>query len=320
MGRHLTFILLTYTIRPVIFMINNPWHMKPRLFLLALLVIISNLLQAQVKKTEVVRPVNLTKLQANTNQTKAATGNTGSSSSTSAPAVSMSVQQAYNWWKYINPTGVNYVGSFSNVGSVNFDTGVVAFSKRTALSLVGWINHNVNFQTAESDDSLVHLEPLVYMEQLEVPWQTGDAGLQHIRNMKSLKLFAYAISGTPCPNVTDNGMATLATLTNLQTLSLNYCTKVTDQGLKSLCSLPNLQSLILTFAAITDNGMSSLKSLTKLQTLSFAKCAGLTDNGVDALITSIKAMPGFQKLIISGTGITATGRGKLSAAGISFVY
>jgi Leucine-rich repeat (LRR) protein len=234
--------------------------------------------------------------------------------------ISTAVMQSYNWWKYINPTNVNYFASFTNPAISNYDTGVIAYSKKTALSLVGWINHGINMQQAESDDSLVHLEPLIYLEQLLVPYSTGDAGLQHIRNLKSLKYFGFAISGTPIPNFTDNGVSILAGLTNLQTLHLDYCINITDDGLKQISTLPNLTQLFLSFSKITDKGLAYLKTLTKLQILNIVKTPGITDDGVDTLIAAIKGMPSFQKLLITGTNITVTGRQKLTAAGISFVY
>jgi hypothetical protein len=241
-------------------------------------------------------------------------------STATTAGVGAPVLQSYSWWKYINPTNVNYVAAFSNVNASNFDTGAVAWSKRTALSLVGWINHSINIQQAESDDSLVHLEPLVYLEQLLVPYSTGDVGLQHLRNLKNLKYFGFAISGTPITNFTDNGVSVLTGLTNLQILHLDYCVNITDQGLKQLCGLTNLTQLYLSFSKITDNGLPNLKTLSKLQILNIVKTQGITDNGVDALIAAIKGMPSFQKLLITGTNITATGRQKLTAAGISFVY
>ncbi|MDP4264189.1 MAG: hypothetical protein Q8941_16795 [Bacteroidota bacterium] len=44
------------------------------------------------------------------------------------------------------------------------------------------------------------------------------------------------------------------------------------------------------------------------------------DAGIDALMAAIKGTPSFQKLLITGTNITAARRQKLPANGISFVY
>ncbi|MGA2255623.1 MAG: hypothetical protein ABSG53_13335, partial [Thermoguttaceae bacterium] len=66
--------------------------------------------------------------------------------------------------------------------------------------------------------------------------------------------------------VTDEGLAHLKVLTNLQTLILRG-TKVTDTGLAYIEGLTTLQSLNLGYTKVTDTGVAHLKGLINLQVL-----------------------------------------------------
>jgi hypothetical protein len=123
-------------------------------------------------------------------------------------AISNELIQSYRWWNYVNPGNVNSFSSFTNVNPINYSTGVQNYLKRTAISLVGWINQNVNLDDAISNDSLIYLEPLVNLEQLLVRTNIGDAGLIHLRHLRKLRHFEVTISGSPDINITDKGMAT----------------------------------------------------------------------------------------------------------------
>ena len=239
---------------------------------------------------------------------------------TQDPAPDPKVVAAYNWWKYINPNNLNILWTFSNVNLINYDTGVVAFSKRTAIGLSGWINRSIDIVAATNGDSLVHLEALANLEQLRVNGYISDKRLMHVRNLKNLKEFQVSITGSANDFITDISLSYIAQLTKLQKLHLYSCPKITDAGLKYLTALVNLKEFNLIYSGITDNGLGVFKSLSAMEELNLARTPGITDKGVDMLIDAIKNMKNFRKLIISFTGITAEGRQKLSNAGISFEY
>jgi len=238
-----------------------------------------------------------------------------------SPGISAAIIQSYNWWRYINPTNVNLLSSFTNINPANYDTGIVNYSKRTAMSLVGWFNPNISLSDATANDSLIHLEPLVYLEQLLVGSNIGDAGIVHIRVLKNLKHFEITVSGTPVSNVTDKGMSILGNLTKLEVLRLYFCSNVSDLGLEYLSTLTDLKELTLNGCGITDKGLSTLSAFTKLQTLGLA-ATHITDNGVEMLIQLLPSLPALTKIIISNSQISVKGRDALIASrrGLSVIY
>lgn len=230
------------------------------------------------------------------------------------------LQASYNWWKYINPTNVNNLSVFTNVNPINYDTGLLAYSRRTAINLTGWLNKNIDLVNATGADSLVHLSVLTQLEAVQLSAFATDASLAQLRSLTRLRELLLAISGSPAPGITDKGMSFLASLPSIEKLGLFYCTNITDVGLQWIGRLPNLKELYLTFSAITDEGLNGLKPLQKLEVLNIAKSANITDKGAEVLINLIKQWPSFRKLLIPGTAITEKGRKRLSDAGISFVY
>lgn len=236
-------------------------------------------------------------------------------------SVSNHVIQAYNWWVYINPTNVNYFATFTNVNPINADTGLLNFSKKTAISLVGWINQNVNLGLAICDDSLIHLEPLVSLEQLLINSRIGDRGIVHLRVLNNLRHFEVAVSGSPATNISDKSMEILGGLSRMEILRLYFCNNVTDYGLGKLTGLSNLRELGLNGCAVTDRGLNYLYAFPKLQTLSLA-VTGITDEGIDILIQLLPSLPLLNKIIITNSQVTINGRDRLidSRKGISIVY
>ena len=90
----------------------------------------------------------------------------------------------------------------------------------------------------------------------------------------------------------DEGVAELASLTNLERLSLEK-TRISDEGLANLKPLVNLVSLDLSSNEITDEGLKNLSALTKLEELNVAFCTGVTEEGLNALK---QALPSLKKI------------------------
>jgi len=238
-----------------------------------------------------------------------------------AQRVSIEVTRSYNWGKYVNPTNVNYFPTFSNVNPINYDTGIVSYSKRTAMSLVGWINPNLVSGIASLNDSLVHLEPLVYLEQLLVGNSITDAGILHLRLLRNLRHFEIALAGVPAYNITDESMGVLGGLGNMEILRLYFCSRVSDLGLEQLARLSKLKELTLNGCGITDKGLNILSSFSKLETLGLAATA-IDDKGVEMLIKLLPSLPALKKIIISNSKITQRGKNNLIASGkgLSVIY
>ena len=227
--------------------------------------------------------------------------------------ITPALKRSYNWWQYVNPTNVNYFATFKGINPVNYDTGVVSYSKRTAISLVGWINHNVDLSTAISNDSLVHLESLVNLEQLLIGSNISDAGILHVRKLEKLRHFEVTLSGSQNWNITDESMVTLGGLTNMEILRLYFCGKVTDRGIQLLTRLVNLKELTLNGTGISDKGLSYLRSFPKLETLGLA-ATNITDEGVAILIEQLPSLPALKTVVIFNSKISVEGRHKLIAS------
>ncbi len=129
------------------------------------------------------------------------------------------------------------------------------------------------FDTAITDNGLRHLKELPYLSDLMLMSNRGfpsapappslitDAGIAYLDlpNLRSLNL-----SGLP---ITDQGIKSLAGLSNLRTLYLSR-TKVQGSTLGQLASLPNLVNLYLDDTAVTDQDLTALSGAANLQFLS----------------------------------------------------
>jgi len=92
-----------------------------------------------------------------------------------------------------------------------------------------------------------------------------------------------------CSNLTKKGLGRLSDLRQLSNLDLSFCF-VEDETLENLASLSNLQNLTLySCARITDSGLSRLSSLSKLQVLSVIYCPKITETGVKRLSEALYA-------------------------------
>ena len=92
--------------------------------------------------------------------------------------------------------------------------------ERGRITIV-WLN-----DTKATDDGLVHLKSLKWLEELDLTnTQISNTGLAHVRELKSLrKLMLWDTK------ITDEGLAHLKSLKSLELLELSY-TKITDAGL-----------------------------------------------------------------------------------------
>jgi hypothetical protein len=101
-----------------------------------------------------------------------------------------------------------------------------------------------------------------------------DKGLGYLAGNTTMKVLY--LEGT---KITDQGMPVLATMTELEDLTLNG--EVQDGGLASLANLTKLRNLLLS-DKVTDQGLPHLTKLTELETLG-PLGPGVSGAGIDAL-------------------------------------
>jgi serine/threonine protein kinase len=109
--------------------------------------------------------------------------------------------------------------------------------------------------------------------------------------------------------ITDAGLVHLARLRNLQSLGLG-ASRVTDRGLVHLSGLTNLRTLVLYACSVSDDGLKSLAPLAKLAHLNVHNSVLVTDGAVDHFL----GLPELRTVLAPGTGITAKGVARLTAA------
>jgi internalin A len=103
------------------------------------------------------------------------------------------------------------------------------------------------------------------------------------------------------PDVTDDGMKSLAALKKLKTLKVSGGSPgVSDQGLAYICAIPSLEHLELFNTRITDQGLSSLKNLPNLQSLILCHSPNGRTQFTTAGLQDLKALTKLKKLNISG--------------------
>ena len=155
-----------------------------------------------------------------------------------------------------------------------------------------------------TDDNMVHVKQLPNLENLRVHRMIGDAGVAHFAGLKKLVLF-----NMPDSKLTDNGLAVIGGMTQLQNLVIPSHQNITDAGVAKLGNLTNLRLLNLTRTKITDASMPVIAQNKGLEKL-FLSFTGITD----AAIPYLKQLTGLQRLDIQGTAITQAGLAQLKSA------
>jgi Leucine-rich repeat (LRR) protein len=117
------------------------------------------------------------------------------------------------------------------------------------------------------DVDMRNLKVFTNLKSLSLSWTlVGDIGLDHISNIATLE--NLVLEG--CDLVTDEGMAHIAKLENLRSLTI-MDTSVTDAGMEELRALKKLRTLDLTGLPITDKGAVHLLELKELRLLFFCR-------------------------------------------------
>ncbi|MFL5738571.1 MAG: hypothetical protein ACJ75B_00030 [Flavisolibacter sp.] len=250
--------------------------------------------------------------------------------------VPAALANSYNWWRRVNPANITYFPSINLSDLNNKDFSLASYEARTIISFsnIG----DINQPSSLSNDSMIHLEPLVHLEKLLLRADINDAGIAHLAPLKNLKHLECLNTG-PFVKIrpdyralTNNSMTVVASLGSLEVLRLYYCKWVDDAGLSQLSALKNLKEMDLTAWNISDKGMSSLTSLTQMEILNLSYTSvtdltipylqqmtalkqldlsytSITDKSIDKLMLLLPRMPAFNKLLITGdSGISKKAR------------
>ena len=160
----------------------------------------------------------------------------------------------------------------------------------------------------------------------------SDAGLSHLRRLRTLK--DVTLLRPDVSKVTEDGLAGLASLVNLEELhlgvpdgydgalihlaALHKLSKlhlaggsVTDSAVAPLAGLRNLKELDLSFTDVTDVGLNHVGRLARLTALNLAHADGVNDAGVAALANLTNTV----RLDLEHTGVTAQGLEHLTRLG-----
>lgn len=139
----------------------------------------------------------------------------------------------------------------------------------------GGLAHLKNFKRLRSldltymditDEDLHEVKGLTDLETLLLfsDSRVTDAGMKNLGGLRSLRVFILGSSPAHRNQITDEGLAYLAGLTKLETLSVSQ-SLVTDAGLVHLKNLTNLGWLGLSGSLVTDQGLMHLEKLNNLK-------------------------------------------------------
>jgi serine/threonine protein kinase/Leucine-rich repeat (LRR) protein len=157
---------------------------------------------------------------------------------------------------------------------------------------------SLNYNPHVTDSELAYLTELKGLAVLHLRGtKVTDAGLFHLRNVKSLK----DLDLVDCKHITDGGLGHLRELTNLDRLWV-YATPISNDGLTHIKDLKNLTSLNVGYTKVTEAG---LDQILELKNLTFLHIGGskITDAGVARL----KELKSLKYLDINGNPITDAG-------------
>lgn len=163
-----------------------------------------------------------------------------------------------------------------------------------AESLGAWIGYDYRWNHTESPVPQWLLEPLGRnhfhsVVHLSMNGRTGpraniDEGrrlhaFERLENLAELERLWI-----DDPRLSDKELACMGQLTSLRELVIRNASAVTDQGVAHLANLQQLEHLVLSECPLTDESIRHLGRLPKLQSLSF-RGHGFTDKGLEHMQT-----------------------------------
>jgi hypothetical protein len=172
--------------------------------------------------------------------------------------------------------------------------------------------------TADIDEKgLAHLKDLTGLQTLDLTnTRAGDVALACFKDMTSLKVLRLGSTlatdkregpqRTSLSTLTDEGLASLAKLTSLQTLSLHR-TDITGVGFKHLAGLKKLENLELNDTFVNDEGLEQIGKIESLRILQIAR-TNITGAGLKHLAN----LEELKELDLTDTAVDDNGLGHIS--------
>lgn len=134
--------------------------------------------------------------------------------------------------------------------------------------------------------------------------ELNESTFSHLSRLCSLK--ELNVGNTM---ISDLSLLLISTSVGLEVLRMGGCSRVTDQGIAHLKNLSNLQTLdVYCCRGITNTATLSLRELVNLRSLNIG-FNNISDEGVEILAT---ALPGLRELSISGTEVSTEGVRQIS--------
>ena len=145
-----------------------------------------------------------------------------------------------------------------------------------------------------TENCLTALVTLKELQQVEIYTDLTDAGIKSLTQLKSLTEISAAGE-----QITDSGIALLASLPHLEKISLHRCSLLSGRCFAKLNQLTNLKSITLYSVGLTDEGLASLAMLPNLESLEISNSTSFTEKGLE----NLTKLPHLQRLYIHGANI-----------------
>jgi internalin A len=202
------------------------------------------------------------------------------------------------------------------VTGVNLSAGWVTDSDMASLAALPNLTHLDLSLTRITDRGLQDLKTAPDIEDLNLYYAEfiTDQGLSVVKGWKHLK--HLNVRGT---KASDSTLEFLSNMDSLESVDIAFA-MVTDIGLNHLTSLPNLKELSIGGNKLTDVGLLALREMPALTSLDLSGThredsglwfVSITDEGMDAIST----LKNMQRLVLSGTTVTARNLAKLKTLG-----
>ncbi len=135
-----------------------------------------------------------------------------------------------------------------------------------------------------------------------------DELLEHFRERTDVRSILLEVT-----DISDAGMAHIATMPNLEQLALTVADRVGDSGLAAIAGHKRIEKLWLYNTHVSDGGLASLKSLPSLNTLGL-NWSQRGERPTDACVVYLKQLTNLKTLIIGGDWISASGIAQIRSA------
>lgn len=209
------------------------------------------------------------------------------------------------------------------LNSLNSRGDIVKKSGETVTGISFFANRNVK------DDDLRHLEWFPDLLSLELGPELTDRAMESLKFVPKLRTLKHVSDP-----ISDDGLAQLRHVPELEELWLNGCRNITDAGLVHVGNLKHLRYLDLSSTKIGDAGVAHLRHLSNLEHLDLMHYTKITNAGLAHLVglnkleylrisftkvgdrglVHLEKLNGLKKLVLGRTKVSENGIARLRSA------